>query len=281
MRPKGGSGHVRTGMGAVMAVAVLTAGVWCTAGCSRDPTTTGGAVRGPGVTGGAGRSASPATPGATDPADGPDTSGSGGTSAGGLRPPSRTGGASPGASPAVPRIAPARLPAAGTRHWQPMTEPQHLRLEGSFTLNECASVSGASDWWQQGFVSAQKTPAVQDVLSFTTPAAARSAYREVVADMGGCRKRTEDYQKRYGLVPDTTMRRTATAPDGGAWSRHWTGVQGISADGVQTNHIYVVRSGRVLMLLHFDEWAKNAAPAYDTRQDPAVLKSLAAGLTAR
>ncbi|MEU8625047.1 hypothetical protein [Streptomyces sp. NPDC048669] len=179
------------------------------------------------------------------------------------------------------QIAPSQLPAAATRHWRPMTESQTLQLKGAFTLNECVSVTGATGWRQQGFISVQKTPAVQDILSFTTPTAARSGYLRLLADMGGCRQRTDDYQARYGLAPDTTVSRTATSPDAAAWSRHWTGVQGISADGIQTNHVYVVRRGRVLMLLHFDEWAKNAAPAYDTREDPAVLNALAAGLPTR
>ncbi len=276
METKDGRRRPRTGIGAVVAVAVLAAATVCTAGCSRDAGATGGTPRGPTAAAGAGRSAPPPTPHATAPAAGPGTLGRGPAPAGGPEPPAHTGGTTSG----MPRIAPTRLPAAGTRHWRPMTEPQHLRTGGSFTLNECASVSGAYDWWQQGFVSAQETPAVQDVLSFTTSGAARGAYREVVTGLGGCRQRTRDYQKRYGLTPDATMVRTATAPDGGAWSRHWTGVQGISADGVQTNHLYVVRRGRQLVLLHFDEWAKNAAPAYDTRQDPSVLESLAAGPTA-
>ncbi|MEE4545075.1 hypothetical protein V2S66_24295 [Streptomyces sp. V4-01] len=155
-----------------------------------------------------------------------------------------------------------------------------LPLTGDFTLNECASIAGATAWRQQGFVSAQQTPAVQDALSFATPAAAHSAYAKLLSDMRDCSRRTRDYQATYGVTPDATVAVTASTADGTAWSRHWTGVQGISADGVQTNHVYAVQRGCVLTLLHVDEWAKRAAPPYDTSADPDVLRSLAGKLPA-
>lgn len=228
----------------------------------------------PAAAGGSGRTADGAAPAPTT-ASPPSASASAPTGTAASR--SRSGGAR---ALAMTQLAPSQIPSDDTRRWQAMTAPHMLPLTGDFALNECAAIAGATAWRQQGFISAQQTPAVQDALSFASPAAAHTAYTKLLADMGSCRRLTRDYQAKYGLAPDATVTRTAATPDGTAWARHWTGVQGISADGVQTNHIYAVQRGSVLTLLHVDEWARKAAPPYDTGGDPDVLRSLADKLPA-
>ncbi|WP_107101116.1 hypothetical protein [Streptomyces graminilatus] len=179
------------------------------------------------------------------------------------------------------QLAATALPDHDEMRWRPISDPVTQPLHQDFGLNECVSVPGALAWQQQGFISARKTPAVQDTLSFPDEAAARAAYRGVVGAMKDCAAESRALQKRYGLSQDAVVRRTAGtagAADGTAWTRSWTGVQGFSAPGDQTNHVYAVRHGRVLALLHFDEWAAKAAPSYDVRGDAAVLRTLGAQL---
>lgn len=282
--------HIRITVSAVIAAGILASGaVYAAArdtgdGRSRGPdaaATPGAAPAGRGHT-------APRTAGAPDPAGGSGRTADGATPAPTTASPQSASEAPTRAAPrsggaralAVTQLAPSQIPSDDTRRWQAMTAPHMLPLKGDFALNECASIAGATAWRQQGFISAQQTPAVQDALSFASPAAAHTAYTKLVADMGSCRRLTRDYQAKYGLAPDATVTRTAATPDGTAWARHWTGVQGISADGVQTNHIYAVQRGSVLTLLHVDEWARKAAPPYDTGADPHVLRSLADRLPA-
>jgi hypothetical protein len=172
------------------------------------------------------------------------------------------------------RVTPAQLPDNTAQKWKPLVPPRTQKLDHDFQLNECVTVRGATTWQQQGFVSTHKTPAVQDSLGFADEASARSAYRGLVDDMNTCEATSRALQGQYGLPADAHVTRTAATGNGAAWSRAWTGVQGISAAGAQSNHVYAVQRGSVLTLLHFDEWASAAPQSYDTKGDPGVLARL-------
>ncbi|MFG2816494.1 hypothetical protein [Streptomyces sp. NPDC048410] len=172
------------------------------------------------------------------------------------------------------RVTAVQLPDNAAQQWKPLVAPRTQKLDHDFRLNECVAVHGATTWQQQGFISTHKTPAVQDSLVFADDASARSAYRGLIDHMNTCEATSQGLQKQYGLPTDARVTRTATTGDGAAWSRVWTGVQGISAPGAQTNHVYAVQRGSVLALLHFDEWASAGPQSYDTKADPAVLAQL-------
>ncbi|GGS04221.1 MULTISPECIES: hypothetical protein [Streptomyces] len=175
---------------------------------------------------------------------------------------------------AATRVTARQLPDRTAQKWKELAPPSTRRPGPEFQLNECVTVRGATGWQQQGFISAHKTPAVQDSLGFPDTASAQAAYREVLAGMKGCEATSRALQKRYGLAADARVRQTATAPDAAAWSRTWTAVQGLSAPGAQANHIYAVRRGSVLVLLHFDEWDSAAPRSYDPKGDADVLAGL-------
>ncbi|MFH8386946.1 hypothetical protein ACH4E7_39540 [Kitasatospora sp. NPDC018058] len=144
------------------------------------------------------------------------------------------------------------------------------------TLNECASVTGATTWQEQGYLSAAQNPAGQQLFSFSGPEAAHAAYQQLLADMDACQTASRQLQARQGVAQDATVTRTAVTADGTSWSRTWTGVGGISAPERQTNHLYALQQGAVLTLFQFDELQERPAPAYDTGTDPSVLAALAA-----
>lgn len=172
------------------------------------------------------------------------------------------------------RVTTAQLPDGRAQKWKELAPPSTRQLSQDFQLNECVTVHGAATWQQQGFISAHKTPAVQDSLAFEDEAKARSAFRKVVADMNTCEATSRALQKQYGLAADATVEQTAVADNGAAWSRSWTAVQGLSAPGAQANHVYAVQRGSVLILLHFDEWDSAAPRTYDSEGDADVLAGL-------
>ncbi|MFF9025427.1 hypothetical protein [Streptomyces eurythermus] len=175
---------------------------------------------------------------------------------------------------AATRVTARRLPDHTAQKWKELAPPSTRQPGPEFQLNECVTVRGATGWQQQGFISAHKTPAVQDSLGFPDAASAQAAYREVLAGMKDCEATSRALQKRYGLAADARVRQTATAGEAAAWSRTWTAVQGLSAPGAQANHIYAVRRGTVLVLLHFDEWDSAAPRSYDPKGDADVLAGL-------
>ncbi|MER7821930.1 hypothetical protein ABTX85_05120 [Streptomyces sp. NPDC096097] len=173
------------------------------------------------------------------------------------------------------RVEPAQLPDNAQQKWKELAPAVTQPLAQEFQLNECVSVAGATNWRQQAFISSHKTPAIQNSLSFKDEAAAKSAYQQVLNGMNSCAQTSQALQKQYKLTPDAAVQQTATTDNGRAWSRRWNGVQGISASGAQTNHIYVVQRGAVLTLLTFDEWDSAAPSSYDLRSDASVLAMLA------
>ncbi|MGW0367085.1 hypothetical protein [Streptomyces sp. NPDC002990] len=173
------------------------------------------------------------------------------------------------------RVEPAQLPDSAQQKWKELAPARTQPLSQDFQFNECASVPGATNWRQQAFISSHKTPAIQNSLSFKDEARAKAAYEKILDGMNSCAQTSRALQKQHGLTPDAAVQQTATIDNGRAWSRRWNGVQGVSAAGPQTNHIYVVQRGTVLTLLTFDQWDSAAPSSYDTRADASVLTMLA------
>ncbi|MFE2145631.1 hypothetical protein ACFXA3_28530 [Streptomyces sp. NPDC059456] len=170
----------------------------------------------------------------------------------------------------------AKLPVQKSLDWKPDGPLSSRQVDGhEITLNECATVTGATLWQQQGYLSAAKNPAGQQLFLFPDAASAKDAYDRLVAGMNNCQTASRGLQAREGVAQDAAVSTTATTKDGTAWSRHWTGVGGMSARDVQTNHLYAVRQGDRLTLFQFDELAERPAPAHDTRTDASVLGALA------
>lgn len=170
-----------------------------------------------------------------------------------------------------------KLPVEKTLGWKPDGPLSSQELHGQkITLNECAAVSGATLWQQQGYLSSARNAAGQQLFSFPDAATAKGAYDRLVADMSSCQATSRGLQTGEGVPQDAVVTATATAKDGAAWSRHWTGVGGMSARDIQTNHLYAVHQGEHLTLFQFDELAERPAPPHDTGTDAAVLGALAA-----
>ncbi len=170
----------------------------------------------------------------------------------------------------------AKLPVQKSLGWKPDGPLNSQELRGQkITLNECATVTGATLWQQQGYLSSARNAASQQQFRFPDAAAAKSAYDRIVADMKACQTTSRELQAREGVPQDAAVSTTASAKDGTAWSRRWTGVGGMSARDVQTNHLYAVYQGDHLTLFQFDELAERPAPPHDTGTDAAVLGALA------
>ncbi|MFJ5806513.1 hypothetical protein [Streptomyces sp. NPDC093093] len=170
----------------------------------------------------------------------------------------------------------AKLPVQKTLGWKPDGPLNSQELHGQkITLNECTTVSDATLWQQQGYLSSARNAAGQQQFFFSDAAVAKNAYDRLVADMNTCQTASRKLQAREGVPQDAVVSTTATVKDGTAWSRHWTGVGGMSARDVQTNHLYAVHQGDHLTLFQFDELAERPAPPHDTGTDTAVLGALA------
>jgi hypothetical protein len=233
------------------------------AGCaSARPAASGGAVGGssrPGVE-------APARPASLPSAVGP--SGSSGSQSEG-----HGGAAAPAAVPA------AKLPGNAVQSWRPIAPAQSHPVTHDMRLNECQTVHGANTWQQQGYESSQHTPGVQDTFLFANATAADTAYQALLTAMSSCQDRSRALQTEARLPVDASVTETAQSTAGAAWARQWTAAGGISAPGAQTNHIYLARRGPVVTVLQITELpGKTPTNAIDTREDGAVLSTLAANL---
>jgi hypothetical protein len=177
------------------------------------------------------------------------------------------------APPVPPPVPPASLPNAAVAAWQPMGSLVAMTLPTTrgVGIGECAMVNGAAAWHEQGYVSAQRTPAQEDIFGFADEAAATRAYQDIAKAMGHCQQATRDLQAGVKTAVDATVTTTAHTAQGQAWSRRWTGVVGQSAGGPQTNHYYLVRHGATVILAGFTEFGFTPAHPYDTNGDAAVL----------
>jgi hypothetical protein len=173
------------------------------------------------------------------------------------------------------QIAPKQLPAAAAENWVPVGTQSTRTIAGhDIGENECAKVRGADIWTQQSFSGGDgENVAIQDTFVFTSADAARSAYQNVVAGMDTCRQTTRALQTANKVPADASVTETASQVDAATWKRNWTGVLGMSADGPQTNHVYLAVNGTRLIVLQFTEFPHQAAP-YDTAADPQVLAML-------
>ncbi|MEV6580509.1 hypothetical protein AB0M92_20345 [Streptomyces sp. NPDC051582] len=136
-------------------------------------------------------------------------------------------------------------------------------------------MAGSTLWQQQGYLSSARNAAGQQLFLFPDAATAKGAYDHLVADMSRCQSASRDVQAREGVPQDAVLSVTATITEGTAWSRRWTGAGGMTAGGVQTNHLYAVHQGDHLVLFQFDELAERPAPPHDTSTDAALLGALA------
>ena len=143
-------------------------------------------------------------------------------------------------------------------------------------LGECAKVTGAVAWHEQGYASAQNAPAQEDIFGFADTASSTQAYQAIAKDLNACQQTTRGVQQAAGIPADATVAATANTPQGLAWSRTWTGVGGASAAGPQTNHYYLIQHGANVIVAAFTEFGANPPHRYDTTGDPAVLTMLAA-----
>jgi len=168
-----------------------------------------------------------------------------------------------------------QLPAAQTEQWSSVGSPSTRPTGGhAIVENECARISGADTWTQQGFSGAgEENVAVEDAFSFASPAAARAAYAAFAPAMKACQATTRALQGSKHIPPDAAVHQTAALPAGLAWERTWTGAMGLSAPGPQTNHIYIAVSGAQVTVLQFTEFPGKAA-AYAVSGDHGVLTKL-------
>jgi len=208
--------------------------------------------------------------------------------------PTRTGTAAATASPSAPaggsasspsissarqtpraQLAAKQLPAAAAEKWVPVGTQSTRSIAGhDIGEIECAKVRGADIWTQQGFSGGDgQNVAIQDTFTFTSAGGAETAYRDFVAGMDTCQQITRALQTANKVPADARVTETASLADAAAWRRGWTGVMGMSAEGPQTNHIYLAVNGTRLIVLQFTEFPGQAAP-YDTAADPQVLAML-------
>ncbi|WP_145908679.1 hypothetical protein [Kitasatospora viridis] len=168
------------------------------------------------------------------------------------------------------------LAATTAESWTAQTAGPVRDVRGhDVALNECASVHDAATWQQQPYLSGAGNPAVLELYIFGTEAAADTAYEQVTSGMSSCQATSRALQSAKHVNTDAAAQQTATAPKAAAFERSWTGVEGLSAAGTQTNHLYLAAAGTSVLVLHFDELGggSSAAP-YDVHQDPNVLSLL-------
>lgn len=168
-----------------------------------------------------------------------------------------------------------KLPAATAEAWKKVGSPSTRSIAGhDIRENECVAVHGASTWTQQGYIGGNgQDPAIQDTFAFGTSAAAHSAYMDFATSMAACQSTSRALQGSSNTSADALVRQTAALPAALSWERTWTGVMGISAQGPQTNHIYLALVGPRLIVLQFTEFPGNTAP-YSVTGDAQVLAML-------
>lgn len=169
----------------------------------------------------------------------------------------------------------AQLPARSAEQWTASGSPSTRVIQGhDIEENECASVDGATTWTQQSFSGGgSQNVAIQDTFAFSSASAAQNADQAIVSAMGTCQQTTRALQARNKVPADGVVTQTAESGGAVAWERTWTGVMGVSAEGPQTNHLYLAVGGSTLIVLQFTEFP-GAAAAYDTAGDPQVLAML-------
>lgn len=252
----------------VSAAALMIGPLLLVTGCSAGTASQQTAAAGP--------SSGPAVPAATASVTAPTSATA--PSAPGTRSSStsaRPSHASVGAAAQSVKLPAAQLPSVSGQAWQPAgAATTHTVTGHDIEVNECASVDGATTWTQQGYASTgNQDPAVQDTFTFTSHAAAQAAYSALVTGMRGCQQTSRSLQSASGVQPDAVVAQTAAVSGASAWKRAWTGVQGVSAAGPQTDHLYLAVAGSAVLSLQFTEFPSAAKP-YDDGGDSQVLAEL-------
>jgi len=270
--------HTAAGLPAA-ASSVSSTGAGISSGTSSG-TSTGagtGAVTTPG--GPSASTAGPAPSSTTAGPKAPTTSATAGSS-GPSSQPGPVGPPNQPAPPVPPPVSASNLPNAAKVSWRPMgglvamtVPPAH-----DIGIGECAKVHGAVAWHEQGYVSAQNTPAQEDIFGFGDAASAAQQFSAIAAGLNACTQTTRDLQRTAGVPQDAVVTTTATAVRAQAWSRRWTGFAGQSAAGPQTNHYYLVQRGPTVILASFTEFGASPPNPYDPVGDPAVLTMLSASV---
>jgi hypothetical protein len=173
-------------------------------------------------------------------------------------------------------VAPARLPGYAVESWTAQAAgPVRVVTGHAIELNECATVGGAATWQQTSYAGSSGDSAILETYTFSAATVADTAYDAVLAGMRSCQATSRALQLADHVTADAVSKQTASAADAAAFSRTWTGVEGVSAAGPQTNHLYLAMSGTTVLILHFDELASDTSGTpYDVRDDPAVLSML-------
>jgi hypothetical protein len=194
----------------------------------------------------------------------------------------RTRGVSRAATVRV-SVAPTHLPAYTVESWTASAVGPVRDVSGhDIQLNECATIRGAATWQQQPYESSGGDSAILEAYTFPAAAQAGSAFSAALSGMQACQATSRALQATNHTRVDAVTRETAGAAEEAAYERTWTGVEGISAAGPQTNHLYIAVNGTEVVVLHFDELAKvGSAGAYDIRDDSAVLTMLENTLAGR
>jgi len=190
--------------------------------------------------------------------------------------PSGGAAAAPAINPTTAATVRTSLATYTAESWTAQTAGPVRQVTGhDIALNECASVHGATTWQQQPYLSSGGNSAVLEIYTFGTGAEAGAAYQKVFSGMNSCQATSRALQNAQHVTADAVVRQTAAAADAAAFERTWTGVEGISAPGQQTNHLYIAAHGTCVLILHFDELAAGSpAGPYDVQQDPHVLSLL-------
>jgi hypothetical protein len=173
-------------------------------------------------------------------------------------------------------VAPAQLPGHAVESWSAQAAGPVRTVTGhAIELNECATVNGAATWQQTSYAGSGGDSAILETYTFAADSAADTAYDAVLSGMNSCQATSRTLQTADHITPDATSQETASAGDAAAFARTWTGVEGVSAAGRQTNHLYLAMSGTTVLILHFDELASDTSVApYDVHNDPGVLSML-------
>jgi hypothetical protein len=173
------------------------------------------------------------------------------------------------------RLTAAQLPDGAVEKWQPIAPANTQTVTGrTIQINECATVHGAATWQQLAYASTFQTPAEQDLFVFPSSDAAHAAKLSLETQMGDCQSQSRALQAKNKITVDAQVSRTAASRTGDAWSRQWTGVEGLSAAGPQTDHLYAVQVGDTLAVIHFDQWASAHPAPYSTRADLSLLTAV-------
>jgi hypothetical protein len=173
-------------------------------------------------------------------------------------------------------LAPSRLAAYTAESWTAEAAGPVRNVAGhDIELNECASIDGASTWQQQPYASSGGNSAILETYTFSSANSALSAFTKALSGMHDCQATSRALQIASHITGNAVVRQTASSENAAAFERIWTGVQGISAAGPQTNHLYLAVRGTSVLILHFDELPGSKAKPYDVRSDPSVLAMLA------